>query len=66
MGTTVFRIRIERIFHRCCNLVTIAVVQWALRLLWECRARKAAAALTGKGAGHRFRPRFTAGVATAT
>ena len=22
MGTTVFRIRMELIFHRCCNLVT--------------------------------------------
>jgi hypothetical protein len=66
MGTTVFRIRIELIFHRCCNPVTIAVVQWALRLLWECRARKATEALTGKGAGRWFRARFTAGVAAAT
>jgi hypothetical protein len=32
MGTTVFRIRLELIFRRCCNLITtIAVVQGALR-----------------------------------
>jgi hypothetical protein len=31
MGTTVFRIRIDLIFRRCCNLVTPSRFRWAKR-----------------------------------